>query len=149
MVSDADTAGHCLAFCGFALWPDAFESSVVDSLHEHYARWFAGNRSDVRRYLSYNERGGLRGRREQALLPSGVFPLALEDAVLHHRAVVRSHLAALRALGISGAPMLNFVTIMQSNPLSTTQDWHIDAPHPDGLKVQVPLIDVLGPEHVD
>ena len=38
--------------------------------------------------------------------------------------------------------MLNWVTIIQSNSLTATQNWHTDAPLGDGLKVQVPLVDV-------
>lgn len=150
-VSDVDAAGRCIAGCGFAFWPDAFAAADVDALHEHYGRWFVENRSDVRHYLSYNSyhaRGGLSGRREQSVFPSGVFPPALEDAALHNRAVVASYLASLRALGITGRPMLNWITIIQSSSLTATQDWHTDAPLADGLKVQVPLVDVtadLGP----
>ena len=85
-------------------------------------------------------RGGLSGRREQSIFPNGVFPVALEDAVLHNRAVVASYSPAPSAQG-HGRPMLNWVTIIQSN-LSPPQNWYTDAPLGDGLKVQVPLVDV-------
>ena len=110
VVSAVEIAGRCLASCGFAFWPGAFDAAHIDELYELHLVW-ASNRSNLRRHLGYNERGGLRGRREQSLFPSLVYSAMLEDSVLHNRAVAGSHLAALRLLGIAGEPMrLNYLS---------------------------------------
>jgi hypothetical protein len=95
-------------------------------------------------YLSYNEGGMLRGRKTHVVLPLHIS----SEHLLYNEAVTGIHFAALQELGLRGTPMLNFAAVIHSGEFSHDQSWHADAPYFDGIKVQVPLIDIpleLGP----
>lgn len=134
-----------------------YERAAIDRLDTIFSGWYEGKvalpdgttRMDM---LSYNDCGMLRGRRAQVVPPPSFASKGIDiDVVVYHRHIVESHLSALKLLGIEGAPMLNFLSIIRSTRFSYDQAWHSDALYEDGLKVQVPLLEVtdeLGPVEI-
>jgi hypothetical protein len=112
-------------------------------------------------YLSYNDDGMLRGSRVH-LVPPIHIPI---EHLLYSRGFIEVYLAALEAMGLTAAgtttrtgtatragtrekPMLDYATIMHTSYPSCDQTFHQDAPFPEGMRVQLPLMDVpldLGP----
>ena len=113
-------------------------------------------------YLSYNDDGMLRGSRVH-LVPPLHIPV---EHLLYSRGFMEVYLAALEVTGLTAAgtttraagtatragtrekPMLDYATIMHTSYPSCDQTFHQDAPFPEGMRVQLPLMDVpldLGP----
>ena len=113
-------------------------------------------------YLSYNDDGMLRGSRVH-LVPPLHIPV---EHLLYSRGFMEVYLAALEVMGLTAAgtttraagtatragtrekPMLDYATIMHTSYPSCDQTFHQDAPFPEGMRVQLPLMDVpldLGP----
>ena len=150
-VAAASAAADCVVRCGFALWPSLYDTALLDNVSAAFARW-QNDRDDQRRYIDMHG-AGVRGRREQIILPAA--PSALwtlgqreTDAVVFQPVVADVLVQILGRLGYEAGPAANFVSFIHSPAGSDDQEFHQDGAHHDGIKLQVPLQDVtaeLGP----
>ena len=163
---DIEGSGECLAHCGFVIMRQAFDPAALTKYKVQWTEWFLGRDSTKYKggrgpvlprshYLSYNDDGMLRGSRVH-LVPPIHIPV---EHLLYSRGFIEVYLAALEVMGLTAAgtttrtgtatragtrekPMLDYATIMHTSYPSCDQTFHQDAPFPEGMRVQLPLMDV-------
>ena len=159
----SDTAAHCLQRCGFAIVADAYASSDLAEIGDAFRAWHAADddvvrykeraaRSTLRKYLSKEQiqqvAPGLRGKREEIVVPD-TLPF---NSALFNPLVVGAVGGYMRAVaGKGAAPSLEYMTFIHSMRGSDSQHFHQDSSFVDGVKVQVPLVDVeleMGPVEI-
>lgn len=160
-------AVNCLEHCGFAVLQKSFDANVLDNVRQSFDNWISGSSDDICRAdglctspvpdpvrVYTDVEGGLRGSRKEYVLP--FWPPFNSDSVIYNRdivAVVSEYSARKAAKSfwnwfLSPLPTLEMASIIHSPVGTVNQDWHRDSIFADGIKVQVPLVDVsdeMGP----
>jgi len=139
-----NNSSSCLTYCGFAIIPGTISESLLDEARRVFERWNTQQDEVVQHARLPDAEANIQsnGKRIEYGLPD-LSPFN-SSALLFNPNIVGSVIEYLSAIGEpSSEPTMEAVTIIDNMPGSTDQNWHRDSPYVDGVKVQIPLVDVL------